>query len=52
MEQVTDIIEDRRVLGSPKGIYEVQNAYDAYERAFHLDPYEVDDFLLAHGLLT
>lgn len=52
LEQVTDIIEGRRVLGPPKDIHEVQNAYEAYERAFRLNPYELDDFLLAHGLLT
>lgn len=52
LEQVTDIIEGKRVLGSPKDIHEVQNAYEAYERAFQLDPYKVEDFLLAHRLLT
>lgn len=52
LEQVTDIIEGHRVLGPPKDIHEVQNAYEAYERAFRLNPYELDDFLLAHGLLT
>lgn len=52
LEQVTDIIEGKRVLGPLKDIHEVQNAYEAYERVFELDPYAVDDFLLAHGLLT
>lgn len=52
LEQVTDIIEGKRVLGPPKDIHEVQNAYEAYERVFTLNPYSVDDFLLAHGLLT
>lgn len=52
LEQVTDIIEGRRVLGPPKDIHEVQNAYEAYEHAFRLNPYAVNDFLLAHGLLT
>ena len=52
LEQVTDIIEGRRVLGPLKDIHEVQNAYEAYERVFRLNPYSLDDFLLAHGLLT
>ena len=52
LEQVTDIIEGRRVLGPPKDIHEVQNAYEAYEQAFRINPYSLDDFLLAHGLLT
>lgn len=52
LEQVTDIIDGKRVLGAPREIHEVQNAYEAYERAFQLNPYQVDDFLLAHRLLT
>ena len=50
--QVTDIIEGRRVLGPLKDIHEVQNAYEAYEHVFELDPYLVGDFLMAHRLLT
>lgn len=52
LEQVTDIIEGRRVLGPLKDIHEVQNAYEAYEHVFELDPYLVGDFLMAHRLLT
>ena len=52
LEQVTDIIEGRRVLGPPKDIHEVQNAYEAYERVFSMEPYRVEDFLKAHELLT
>lgn len=52
LEQVTDIIEGRRVLGPLKDIHEVQNAYEAYEHVFELDPYRVGDFLMAHRLLT
>lgn len=52
LEQVTDIIEGKRVLGPLKDIHEVQNAYEAYERVFELDPYQVEDFLIAHRLLT
>ena len=52
LEQVTDIIEGRRVLGPPKDIHEVQNAYEAYERVFSMNPYRVEDFLKAHELLT
>lgn len=52
IEQVTDIIDGKRVLGPLKDIHEVQNAYEAYEKAFQLNPYSVNDFLLAHQLLT
>ncbi len=31
VQQVTDIIDGKRVLGNPKEIREVKNAYDAYE---------------------
>ncbi len=52
LEQVTDIINGKRVLGAPKEIQEVKNAYDAYEYIDKLDPYNIDDFLLAHRLMT
>ena len=52
LEQVTDIIDGRRVLGPPKDIHEVQNAYEAYERVFSMEPYRVEDFQKAHELLT
>lgn len=49
---MTDIINGKRVLGAPKEIQEVKNAYDAYEQIDKLDPYSIDDFLLAHQLMT
>ncbi len=52
LEQVTDIINGKRVLGMPKEIQEVKNAYDAYEQIPNLSPYKVDDFLFAHRLMT
>ena len=52
LEQVTQIINGKRVLGSPKDIHEVENAYQAYEQAFLLDPYDYRDLLKAHKLLT
>ena len=51
LEQVTSIINGRRVLGAPKEIREVKNAYEAYERLLTFDPYSVDDLLSAHRLL-
>ena len=52
LEQVTQIINGKRVLGPPKDIHEVENAYQAYEQAFLLDPYDYRDLLKAHKLLT
>lgn len=52
VEQITDIIDGKRVLGSPKEIKEVKNAYEAYEEIMNLNPYSQKDFLYAHKLLT
>lgn len=52
LEQVTDIIEGKRVMGPPKDVHEVQNTYEAYEVVYRLNPCSIDDFLLAHQLLT
>ena len=52
IEQITAIIDGKRVLGDPKEIKEVKNAYEAYEKILNLNPYSEKDFLLAHKLLT
>jgi Fic family protein len=52
LEQVTDIIEGKRILGLPHEIQEVKNAYLAYEHLFEYDPYKVKDFLKAHQFMT
>lgn len=51
-EQVEDVINGKRVIGRPREIMEVKNAYNAYEQMLNLDPYSVDDFLTAHRLMT
>jgi Fic family protein len=51
-EQVTDIIDGKRILGSPREIKEVQNAYRAYEDMLAFNPFAVNDFLKAHELMT
>ena len=38
LDQVTAIIDGKRVLGNPNEIREVRNAYDAYELLLELDP--------------
>lgn len=52
LEQVTGIINGKKVLAHPKDIREVENAYQAYDIAFSLNPYRIKDLLLAHKLLT
>lgn len=52
LEQVTAVIDGKHVLAPPKDIAEVKNAYEIYERLDELDPYSVDDLLIAHGIMT
>lgn len=51
VEQVSDIIEGKRVLGPPQDIREVKNAYEAYEMIMALNPYSVKDLLRAHKIM-
>ena len=52
LEQVTAVINGKHVLAPPKDIAEVKNAYEIYERLDELDPYNMDDLLAAHGIMT
>lgn len=52
LEQVTAILDGKRVLGNPNEIKEVQNAYEAYELMLRLNPLSVDDLLKAHKLMN
>ena len=52
LEQVTAVLNGKHVLAPPKDIVEVKNAYEIYERLGELDPYSVDDLLIAHGIMT
>lgn len=51
MDQVSDIIDGKRVLGPPQDIREVQNAYEAYEIMTRLNPYSAKDLLKAHKIM-
>ena len=51
LENVTAILDGKRVLGDPNEIREVQNAYDAYEMMLKLNPASVEDLLMAHRLM-
>ncbi|MDO4403582.1 MAG: Fic family protein [Atopobiaceae bacterium] len=51
LDEVTAVINGKRVLAPPKDIREVQNAYDAYEALVELDPFSVEDLLKAHGFM-
>ena len=51
LEQVTAILEGKRILASPNEIREVENAYKSYEMMLGLDPYSIEDLLKAHGIM-
>ncbi|BES64551.1 Fic family protein [Gottschalkiaceae bacterium SANA] len=51
IDQVTAIVNGRRVLGPGQDIREVQNAYEAYEKLLELNPFQVDSLLTAHQVL-
>ena len=51
IEQITAIIDGKRVLGSPNEIQEVKNAVQTYELLLKLNPYEERDLLKAHSLM-
>lgn len=51
LDQVTAILDGKRVLGDPNEIKEVQNAYQAYEMMLRLNPNSVEDLLTAHKLM-
>lgn len=52
LEQVTAVLNGKQVLAPPKDIAEVKNAYEIYERLDELDPYSMDDLLVAHAVMT
>ena len=52
LEQVTAVLNGKRVIAPPKDIAEVKNAYEIYEMMDSLNPYSVDDLLNAHGVMT
>jgi Fic family protein len=51
LEQVTAVIEGKKVFGLPHEIQEVRNAYAAYERLSDWQATSRDDLLAAHGLM-
>jgi Fic family protein len=51
IDQVTAILENKRVLGPRKDIDEVRNAIRVYQRIGGLDPHSLQDFLSSHKIL-
>ena len=51
LEQITAIIDGKRVLGAPNEIQEVKNAVQAYDLLLSLDSTNEKDLLRAHSLM-
>jgi Fic family protein len=51
LEQVTAIINGKRVLGHPREIQEVKNTFATYEMLEKLNPLSIKDLLKAHEIL-
>lgn len=51
IEQITAIIENRRVVGPKKDILEVKNAVKVYGALNQLNPFSFKSFCKAHGIL-
>ena len=51
LEQITAIIDGKRVLGNPNEIQEVKNSIQAYDLLLTLNPYNEKDLLKAHKLM-
>ena len=52
LTQVTAIADGKPTFGAPRAVAEVENALAAYEVLDELDPWNAEDFLRAHRLLT
>ena len=52
LDQVTAVLNGKRVIAPPKDIAEVKNAYEIYERLDELNPFDVHDLLKAHGIMV
>ena len=50
-EQITAILENKRVIAPEKDILEVKNAIKAYDKIRDFNPYDIKSFLIAHKIL-
>lgn len=50
-EQITAIMDGRRVIAPPREIQEARNAIEVYDRLEQWDPYREADLLLAHEIM-
>ncbi|WP_201741391.1 Fic family protein [Sinomicrobium soli] len=50
-EQITALLENKRVIAPKKDLLEVQNAIAVYEKLHDFNPYNLKDIEAAHGIL-
>lgn len=50
-EQITALLENKRVIAPQKDILEVQNAIKVYEQLRQFNPYQLKDLVKAHSIL-
>lgn len=50
-EQITALVENRRVVGAKKDILEVTNAIEVYDKIESFNPFSYRSFLIAHKML-
>lgn len=51
IEQITDLINNKRVIAPQKDIVEVKNAIELYSRLAEFNAYDLDSLCRAHGIL-
>lgn len=51
LQQVTDVLNGKRVLGPKDDIIAVKNAHLAYKELENIDPYSISDLLKTHGIM-
>lgn len=51
LEQVTDIIDGKRVVGPVEDISAIKNAFRAYKEIDNIDAYSLEDLLFVHGIM-
>lgn len=50
-QQVTDVINGKRVLGPQDDVLAAKNAFEAYKRLDEINPFSVNDLLRVHGVM-
>jgi Fic family protein len=51
IEQITNLINNKRVLASKKDILEVKNAFEVYSKLDDFNTYSLDSLCRVHGIL-